>query len=116
MKFIVEVDLWSESMKKKVLHVGCGPHNPNALPSESRTGEWQEIRLDIDLKMKPDILGTITDLSAVPGNTVDAVYSSHNLEHIYDYEVPLALAKFKRVPRPRGLTWLVVADMQLATE
>lgn len=86
----MEVDLWSESMKKKVLHVGCGPHNPNALPSESRTEEWQEIRLDIDPKMKLHILGTITDLSAVPDNTVDLVYFFHNLEHIYDYDVPLA--------------------------
>ncbi|MEY2984846.1 MAG: hypothetical protein RLZZ568_1463 [Cyanobacteriota bacterium] len=27
-------NLWAESAKKKVLHVGCGPYNPNALPSE----------------------------------------------------------------------------------
>jgi SAM-dependent methyltransferase len=110
------VDLWSESTKKKVLHVGCGPYNPNALPPELRTEDWQEIRLDIDPKMQPDILGTITDLSSVPDNSVDAVYSSHNLEHIYDYEVPLALAEFKRVLKPGGLTWLVVPDMQLAAE
>jgi SAM-dependent methyltransferase len=110
------VDLWAESATKKVLHVGCGPYRPEALPPELRTEEWQEIRLDIDPQMKPDILGTITDLSAVPDNAVDAVYSSHNLEHIYDYEVPLALAEFKRVLKPGGLTWLVVPDMQLAAE
>jgi len=102
--------------RKKVLHVGCGPYNPNALPPELRTEDWQEIRLDIDPKMQPDILGTITDLGAVPDACVDAVYSSHNLEHIYDYEVPLALAEFKRVLKPGGLTWLVVPDMQLAAE
>ncbi|UAJ74324.1 class I SAM-dependent methyltransferase [Synechocystis sp. PCC 7339] len=108
--------LLAKSTKKKVLHVGCGPYNPNALPPDLRTENWQEIRLDIDPKMQPDILGTITDLSAVPDNSVDAVYSSHNLEHIYDYEVPLALAEFKRVLKPGGLTWLVVPDMQLAAE
>lgn len=108
--------LWTDSTKKKVLHVGCGPYNPNALPPELRTEEWQEIRLDIDPKMQPDILGTITDLSGVPDNSVDAVYSSHNLEHVYDYEVPLALAEFNRVLKPGGLTWLVVPDMQLAAE
>ncbi len=102
--------------KKKVLHVGCGPYNPEALPPELRTEEWQEIRLDIDPQMNPDILGTITDLSAVEDNFVDAVYSSHNLEHIYDYEVPIALAEFKRVLKPGGLVWLVVPDMQIAAE
>jgi SAM-dependent methyltransferase len=108
--------IFQKSSKKKLLHVGCGPYRPEALPPELRTEEWQEIRLDIDPKMNPDILGTITDLSAVADNSVDAVYSSHNLEHIYDYEVPLALAEFKRVLKKGGLTWLVVPDMQIAAE
>lgn len=105
-----------EGERKKVLHVGCGPYNPKALPLDLRTEEWQEVRLDIDPGMNPDILGTITDLRAVEDNSVDAVYSSHNLEHIYDYEVPIALAEFKRVLKPGGLTWLVVPDMQVAAE
>lgn len=105
-----------KSAKKKLLHVGCGSYRPEALPPELRTEEWQEIRLDIDSRMNPDILGTITDLSAVGDNSVDAVYSSHNLEHIYDYEVPIALAEFKRVLKSGGLTWLVVPDMQIAAE
>jgi len=108
--------IFADSTKKKVLHVGCGPYHPEALPPELRTEEWQEIRLDIDLRMKPDILGTITDLTAVKDNSVDAVYSSHNLEHIYDYEVPIALAEFKRVLKTGGLAWLVVPDMQSAAE
>jgi SAM-dependent methyltransferase len=111
-----EEDIAPESGKKRVLHVGCGPYRPDALPPELRTEEWQEIRLDINPNVNPDILGTITDLGAVEDNSVDAVYSSHNLEHIYDYEVPLALAEFKRVLKPGGLTWLVVPDMQLAAE
>ena len=111
-----ESSLLGNNTKKKVLHVGCGPYNPEALPAELRTEEWQEIRLDIDPNMNPDILGTITDLSAVEDNSVDAVFSSHNLEHIYDYEVPIALAEFKRVLKSGGLTWLVVPDMQLAAE
>jgi cyclopropane fatty-acyl-phospholipid synthase-like methyltransferase len=108
--------IFQKSSKKKLLHVGCGPYRAEALPPELRTEEWQEIRLDIDPNVNPDILGTITDLSAVEDNSVDAVYSSHNLEHIYDYEVPTALAEFKRVLKKGGLTWLVVPDMQIAAE
>jgi hypothetical protein len=109
--------LWSESTRKKVLHVGCGPYNPNALPEELQTEEWQEIRLDINPVVKPDVLGTITDLSAIPDNSVDAVYSSHNIEHIYTYEVPLALQEFKRVLKPGGKAVITCPDIQaVATE
>jgi len=96
--------------------VGCGPYNPEALPQLFRDGNWQEIRLDINTAVNPDILGTITDLSAVPDNCVDAVFSSHNLEHIYHYEVPIALGEFKRILKPEGFLMIVVPDMQTAAE
>jgi ubiquinone/menaquinone biosynthesis C-methylase UbiE len=96
--------------------VGCGPYNPEALPQLFRDGNWQEIRLDINTAVNPDILGTITDLSAVPDNSVDAVFSSHNLEHIYHYEVPIALEEFKRILKPEGFLMIVVPDMQTAAE
>lgn len=98
--------------KKRVLHVGCGPYNPEALPRELRTEEWQEIRLDINPAVNPDILGTITDLGAVPDNSVDAVYSSHNIEHIYTHEVPRALAEFRRVLREGGKVVITCPDIQ----
>ncbi|CCI32294.1 Methyltransferase type 11 (fragment) [Microcystis sp. T1-4] len=66
--------------------------------------------------VNPDILGTITDLSAVPDNCVDRVFSSHNLEHIYHYEVPIALEEFKRILKPEGFLMIVVPDMQTAAE
>jgi len=105
-----------ESGKKSVLHVGCGPYRSNALPEIFRTDEWQEIRLDINPEVRPDIIGTITDLSAVPNESVDAVFSSHNLEHIYNYEVPQALGEFKRVLKLGGLILIVVPDMQAAAK
>ena len=108
--------IFADSTKKKVLHVGCGPYHPEALPPELRTEEWQEIRLDINPNVKPDILGTITDLSRVEDGSVDAVYSSHNLEHIYTYEVPLALAEFKRVLKPQGKAIITLPDIQAVAE
>lgn len=96
--------------------MGCGPSNPNALPQDFRGDDWVEIRLDINPNVQPDIIGTITDLSGVPNNSVDAVYSSHNLEHIYNFEVPIALAEFKRVLKNGGCVMFVVPDMQTAAE
>jgi predicted SAM-dependent methyltransferase len=52
--------------------------------------------------VQPDVLGTMTDMSAVATGSVDAVVSSHNMEHLYPHEVPLALAEFVRVLKPDG--------------
>lgn len=102
--------------KNILLHVGCGPWRPNALPDIFDPEPWVELRLDIDPQVKPDIIGSITDLSSIEDNCVDAIYSSHNLEHIYDCEIPGALAEFKRVLKPGGFVLLVVPDLQIAAE
>ncbi len=96
----------------KVLHVGCGPKHPLALAPMFRNPAWQEIRLDIDPEVEPDLIGSITDLSAVADNSMDALYSSHNLEHIFRDEVPIALAEFFRVLKPGGLLLVTMPDLQ----
>jgi predicted O-linked N-acetylglucosamine transferase (SPINDLY family) len=92
-----------------LLHVGCGraPLPPNL----ARQG-FRELRVDIDPAVQPDLVGSITDLSAVPAGGADAVFSSHNLEHVAAHEVPLALAEFLRVLRPGGVAWILVPDVQ----
>jgi len=50
---------------------------------------------DIDQSVNPDIVGTMTDMSQVQGASVDALFSSHNIEHLYPHEVPVALADFR---------------------
>jgi ubiquinone/menaquinone biosynthesis C-methylase UbiE len=98
---------------KTVLHVGCGPYKPEKLHAMFRTQEWQELRLDIDPKVKPDIVASITDLSALADGSVDAVFSSHNLEHLYPHEVPLALREFRRVLKsPQGIALITLPDLQ----
>ncbi len=111
-KAMPEQDVALPIAAKSLLHVGCGPHDPQALPPQFRTPEWREIRLDIDPSVSPDVVASITDMSSVPSNSVDAVWSSHNLEHLYAHEVPLALREFWRVLKPGGLAWLTVPDLQ----
>ncbi|MDP4677302.1 MAG: methyltransferase domain-containing protein, partial [Burkholderiaceae bacterium] len=94
------------------LHVGCGPKRKNQTTRGFNTPEWAEIRLDIDASVQPDVIGTMVDLSAVESDSVDAIYSSHNIEHLYPHEVPLALAEFLRVLKPNGFFVATCPDLQ----
>lgn len=97
---------------KMVLHVGCGPYTPAKLHPAFRGTEWKEVRLDIDPGVKPDIVASITAMDGVADGSVDAVFSSHNIEHLYAHEVPLALKEFRRVLNPDGIALVTLPDVQ----
>jgi protein O-GlcNAc transferase len=99
-------------MKKSLLHVG-----PNLCRIEHTTagfnnGDYEEVRLDIDPNVSPDILGTMTDMSNVATASVDAIYSSHNIEHVYPHEVPVVVREFARVLRSDGIVVVTCPDLQ----
>ena len=95
-----------------LLHVGCGPKRKDRTTAGFNTPDWTEIRLDIDPAVRPDVTGTMTDMAAVASASVDAVFSSHNIEHLYPHEVPLALAEFRRVLRDDGFAVITCPDLQ----
>jgi predicted SAM-dependent methyltransferase len=97
---------------KTFLHVGCGPAHKENTTRGFNTPEWNELRFDIDESVNPDIVGTMLDMSAVADASVDAVFSSHNIEHLYPHEVPLALAEFKRVLKDEGFLVIACPDLQ----
>ncbi len=97
---------------KSFLHVGCGPKRKDRTTKGFNSPDWQEIRLDIDPSVQPDVIGTMTDMSAVASESVDAIYSSHNIEHLYPHEVPLAFAEFLRVLKPDGFFVVTCPDLQ----
>lgn len=101
-----------ESPVLKLLHVGCGPARPERVPAYFRQPHWREIRLDIDPAVSPDIIGSITDMSDIPDSCVDAIWSSHNLEHLSWFDVPQALAEFRRVLKPDGFALISVPDLR----
>lgn len=98
--------------KKKVLHVGCGSRTTGILHNLFKDGKWSEVRLDIDPLVKPDIVNSITDMIDIGDEAVDAVYSSHNLEHLFPHEVPVCLKEFIRVLKPSGFALIGVPDLQ----
>lgn len=99
-------------MPKTFLHVGCGPKIKNQTTTAFAQDTWQEVRLDIDPAARPDIVGTMLDMSAVTPESMDAIFSSHNIEHLYPHEVPLALKEFLRVLKPDGFLVLTCPDLQ----
>jgi len=110
-----EAEQETEKETKTVLHVGCGHKNPELLHDRFRNPGWKEVRLDINPAVKPDIVASLCDMKPVESTSVDAVWSSHNIEHLFAHEVPLALDEFFRVLKPGGIAFITLPDlMQIA--
>lgn len=97
---------------KKLLHIGCGPQDITATTPEFNNGKWVETRVDIDPNVNPDIIGSMTDISRIQSSSYDAVFSSHNIEHLYPHEVPVALAEFHRVLNHDGFLVITCPDLR----
>ena len=104
--------------RRRVLHVGCGFPATHRLHASFREGDdWQEIRLDVDKSVNPDIVCSTVDMSAaVPSGSVDAVWSSHTIEHLYDHEVTAAFSEFRRVLGPGGFLLLRCPDLEAVAQ
>jgi predicted SAM-dependent methyltransferase len=101
---------------RKLLHVGCGPKQKSATTKGFDSEEWLEIRYDIDESVSPDYVGSMTDMTAIEDGSMDAVFSSHNIEHLYPHEVGIALAEFFRVLSDDGMLVLTCPDIQSVCE
>ncbi|MFY7872618.1 MAG: class I SAM-dependent methyltransferase, partial [Limnohabitans sp.] len=100
----------------KLLHVGCGPKSKAHTTPGFMADHWSEIRLDIDPGVAPDVNGTMTDMRAVESSSVDAVFSAHNIEHLYPHEVPQALSEFLRVLSDDGFAVITCPDLKSVCE
>jgi predicted SAM-dependent methyltransferase len=101
-----------ESQPLTLLHVGCGQNRKNRTTPGFNTPDWRELRLDIDASVEPDVIGTMTDMSSVATESVNAIFSSHNIEHLYPHEVGVALKEFLRVLVPDGFAVITCPDLQ----
>lgn len=101
--------LTAERRKRVFLNAGSGGPSPR-VPKFFRG--WKQIRIDIDPAVAPDLVASITDISAIPDAAADAIWAAHCVEHLFAYEVPLALREFHRVLRKTGFICIVVPDIQ----
>jgi hypothetical protein len=97
----------------RVLNAGSGFQSPRQLHPVFASGRWEQIRCDIDPDAKPDIVSSITDMREhVPTGSFDAVWCSHALEHLFSYEVPLAVSEFRRVLNDEGYALIRCPDLE----
>ncbi|MBL0231532.1 MAG: methyltransferase domain-containing protein [Moraxellaceae bacterium] len=96
------------TVKKKVLNVG-GNSKDIALPDIYQG--WEQVWLDIDPTVNPDVLCDARELINLPANTYNAIYCSHNLEHYYRHDVKKVLAGFYHVLKKDGFAHIRVPDM-----
>jgi len=87
---------------KIFLHVGCGGNYKDRTTPGFASDDWKEVRLDIDESVNPDIISSVLDLSVIDSESFDAIFSSHNIEHVYTHEVPIMLGEFLRVLNDGG--------------
>lgn len=90
---------------RTVLIAGCGEEG-----RQWAEQGWSVVRLDIDPRTNPDIVGSMTDLGDI--GPFEAVACNNALEHLYPHEVTKALSEFKRVLKPGGIVVIQVPDLQ----
>ena len=101
-----------------ILHAGSGVPDPERkrLHPRYRGPEWEEICVDLDPNVKPDIVANITDLSPIADESVDVAWCYHVLEHMHAHEVPVALSELRRVLVKDGKLEVSVPDLQAVGE
>jgi SAM-dependent methyltransferase len=90
---------------RTVLIAGCGDEG-----RQWTEQGWSVVRLDIDPRTSPDIIGSMTDLGDI--GPYDAVACNNALEHLYPHDVNNALREFHRVLKPGGYAIIQVPDLQ----
>lgn len=101
----------SQAQRERVLvNLGSGPRGVHSLPDYF--DGWNELRVDIDPAVEPDILADLTDLSPIGDDYADAIWASHCIEHLYEHQVMTALGEFRRVVRDDGFVCVIVPDLQ----
>jgi SAM-dependent methyltransferase len=108
--------LLSPTTDATVLNVGFGGLHIKEMPHTEIFADMREITLDIDNKFNPDIMADITNISHIPNNYINCVYTSHMIEHIDYFKVPLVLRELLRICKPEGFVRIITPNLQTIGE
>jgi SAM-dependent methyltransferase len=98
---------------RRLLNAGSGSKSIARLGALFSRNDWDEVRIDLDPGVAPDVVGSMIDLrSHFAARSFDAVWSSHSLEHLHSHEIPVALAEFRYVLRPDGFVLITCPDLE----
>ncbi len=97
---------------RQVLNAGSGSRSARQVNGLFRGSGWREVRIDVDARTQPDVVGSITDMADFADASFDAIWSSHVLEHLYGHQVPEALAEFQRVLHADGFAVISSPDLE----
>jgi SAM-dependent methyltransferase len=98
----------------KFLHIACGSLTRSRTTREFDSGDWEEVRMDANPGVHPDIVASWRDMQVVESDSFDAVFTAHSLERLYPHEVGPALAQILRILKDDGYFVVTCADIQSA--
>ena len=97
---------------RRVLNAGSGAAGAGRLHSGFGARDWTDVRLDIDPRASPDLVGSISDMRGlVADGSFDAIWSSHSIEHLQAHEVAPAFREFTRVLKADGFALVTCPDV-----
>lgn len=98
---------------KRLLNAGSGSGTAQRIARMMLNHGWEETRFDIDPNVKPDVIGSILELSgAFKPQSFNAVWTSHVLEHLYAHEVYPTLRQFHQILKPDGFALIMSPDVE----
>jgi predicted SAM-dependent methyltransferase len=104
------------SGQRCVLNVGSGPRSIVNIHPCFRSENWREVRVDVDPRVKPDIVASATNLSQLGNGSIDAIWSSHQVEHLERFEIKACFDEFRRVLKPDGFVLIATPDITQIAE
>lgn len=100
-----------------MLNAGAGSTAPKRIQPLLLSQDWEEVRLDVDGNVNPDIVGSVTDLSKLfPPASFDAIWCSHVVEHLYAHEVHPTFVQFREVLKPDGFALIMSPDLEAVAQ
>jgi SAM-dependent methyltransferase len=101
---------------KILLNLGCGNSTLKDLIFVDDLVDYKEVRVDISPACNPDIISNIEQLPQVENESIDLVYSSHSLEHIYFHKIPQCLSEWYRVIKKGGEVRIIVPNLKIPAQ